>query len=213
MRYLILPFLALLAFNSFGQTQREMSREISRAMFRGDIEKFDSLIQNGYDIHSITEKERWNLLHRELVSVTLEPKIEMIAHLIKNGVDVNGIDYYGYSPLHYAARTKNKEVAKCLLDAGAEINTVSKDGDTPLRLVFEVKPYDIEIVKLLLSRGADMDHSNKGGASIYELVKIICWEKDDLPIVEVFDRYRKGKQLQHKIKSIKTTFYLEMFSS
>jgi hypothetical protein len=40
-----------------------MSREISRAMFQRDIEKFDSLIQDGYDIHSVTEEERWNLLH------------------------------------------------------------------------------------------------------------------------------------------------------
>ncbi|TSE02760.1 ankyrin repeat domain-containing protein [Aquimarina algiphila] len=175
-----------------------MSRQISRAMFLGDIEKFDFLIQNGYDIHSVTEKERWNLLHRALVSVTLEPKIEMITHLIKNGVDINGIDCYGYSPLHYAARTKNKKVAKCLLDAGAEINTVSNEGDTPLRLVFEIKPYDIEIVNLLLLRGVDMDHSNMGGASIHELVKVICWEKDDLPIIEIFDRYRKGKTSYNK---------------
>jgi hypothetical protein len=41
-----------------------------------------------------------------------------------------------------------------------------------------------------------MDHSNTGGTSIYELVKIICWKKNDLRIIEIFDRYRKEKTSQ-----------------
>ncbi len=170
-----------------------MDREILRAIFKGDIDKFNQIIQEGYDVHFITEKERWNLLHRALVSVTLEPKTEMINHLIKCNVNVNGIDYYGYTPLHYAARIKNVKIIEMLLNSGAEIDPVENKGQTPLRIAFQTKPYDLEVVNLLLSRGANMDHSINGNASVFELVKTICWAKNDLQIVEIFNKYRNEK--------------------
>lgn len=166
-------------------------REISRVIFKGDIDAFDEIVRQGYNIHSITEKEHWNLLHRALVSVTLKPKIEMINHLIECRVNVNGIDVYGYTPLHYAARTKNLKIIALLLNSGAEIDLVENEGSTPLKLTFQKKPYNLDVVRLLLSRGANMNHSINGGLSIYELVKIICHKEQEFQIVDLFDTYKK----------------------
>lgn len=80
----------------------------------------------------------------------------------------------GYTPLHVAAENVRQGMAKLLLDAGAEINTQSLDGKTPLFLAVrsdvypEVDPTTTDphcrclaeemsstLVKMLLAAGAD----------------------------------------------------------
>ncbi|UII26827.1 ankyrin repeat domain-containing protein [Fulvivirga maritima] len=167
-----------------------MSREVSRAILKGDIDKLEGLIQQGYDVHNVTEKESWNLLHRALVSVSITPKVDMIKYLIDKGVEVNSVDVYGYTPLHYAARVKSVPVIQCLLQAGADVDPVSEDGETPLRLTFQNHPFSLEAVGLLLMHGANIDHSHNGGTTIYDLAKLVCHEQSDLAIVDLMENRR-----------------------
>lgn len=165
-----------------------MNEDIMRAIFKGDIEKFDTLLEQGIDASVVTENEHWNLLHRSLVSVSLTPKPEIISKLINSGVDVNTRDCYGNTPLHYAARLKNLELMEILLNAGAEIDPVNKDGLTPLRLMLLTKPANLKAIELLLSRGANMDQSVEGGITVREYAKIIS-HGDNRGIIELFDQY------------------------
>ena len=53
--------------------------------------------------------------------------------------EVNAKDSQGETPLHYAARNTNKDVAQLLIDYDADINRVSeRRKETPL--VFESSP-------------------------------------------------------------------------
>lgn len=168
-----------------------MCRDIMIAIFGGDTDKFDELVrQHGVDINMVTEPDKWNFLHRALVSVIKSPDPRMIRHLIARGIPVNAKDRYGNTPLHYAARSKNVEAIRALLDAGADVDAVNDDGITPLREVLLRKPTILEAVDLLLSRGADMHQSREGGVSVKEYVKAIA-HGDDRKLLDLFERYER----------------------
>jgi uncharacterized protein len=165
-----------------------MSREIGRALFENDVVKFNSLIAGGVDINSVTNEEGWNLLHRSLITVSKPPAVEMVKHLVVKGVDVSATDCYGNTPLHYAARLKMPELVEVLLDAGSQIDAMNLDGVIPLRESLLSKPVCLAIVELLLSRGANMNHSHQGGATVLEYAKTIV-HGADAELLEVFRRH------------------------
>lgn len=166
-----------------------MDRDIMMAVLKGDTDAFDELArQHAVDINMVTESDNWNFLHIALVSVSQTTDPQMIRHLIACGVHVNAKDRYGNTPLFYAARAKNVEAMKALLDAGAEVDTKNADGITPLRELLAKKPYNLEAVDLLLSQGADMHQTNEGGLSVKNYVKKIAQE-EDRKLLDLFESY------------------------
>ena len=63
--------------------------------------------------------------------------------------------------LIYASRLGSIEVARVLLDAGAEVNQISRYGWSPLLAATQNRNY--QLAKFLLERGADVNIANKGG--------------------------------------------------
>jgi uncharacterized protein len=163
-----------------------MVREIARAINRGDIDKFDTLIAGGVRIDETTEVEKWNFLHLSLMFSSASSNLQMIKHIINLQVDVNAADCYGNTPLHYASQLKNCELISALLDAGANINAVNLDGVTPLRESLLKKPYNRDVIKLFLLRGADVTNPNSLGRSDLDFVKIIS-HGEDADIIKLFE--------------------------
>jgi ankyrin repeat protein len=60
----------------------------------------------------------------------------------------------GLTPLQYAARDGRLDVAKILLDSGADINLVEANGITPL--VMAIVNNRVEVARFLIDRGADI---------------------------------------------------------
>ena len=165
-----------------------MSREAMRAIFKDDVEKFNSLVEADLDVLAITEKEKWNFLHRALVSITMKPTPQMIKRLIELDVGVNAVDSYGNTPLHYAARLKDVDIMKVLLDAGAEVNHLNFDKISPLRHMLLSRPTDLEAFELLLSSGADLEYCSDGGISDKEYVNTIA-HGEDAQLLNVLEKY------------------------
>jgi ankyrin repeat protein len=88
---------------------------------------------------------------------------------IAAGTNLNEKDPFGgSSPLISAALFGKTEMAKLLLDAGADLNFQNNDGSTALHTSsFFCRP---EIVKMLLDKGADKTIRNKYGSTAYESV-------------------------------------------
>lgn len=106
---------------------------------------------------------------------------------IQAGSNLNEKDPFGgSSPLITAAVFGKPEMARTLIDAGADINFANNDGSTPLHTAaFFCRP---EIVRMLLDKGADKTIKNKYGATPYESVAG--------PFTEVKDAYdMMGKML------------------
>lgn len=81
-----------------------------------------------------------------------------IQYILSKGLDLNDEDMFGYIPLHIAVGANNRELIDIFLQHGADINCV--DG---LKCNCLFKTYDIETVKYLIERGANVNQVNKYG--------------------------------------------------
>ncbi len=169
-----------------------LSREVMRAIFDGDVERFEALVAQGFDVHTVTQPDNWNLLHRALVSLSIPPIPRMIEHLVRRGVGVNVADRYGNTPLHYAARRKDKEDMEVLLQAGAHVDVLNNHRITPLRLMLSTKPTDLAAVEVLLKHGADPEQHIPGSSSVVEYARTISHDEGSA-LVDLLEKYRKRK--------------------
>jgi ankyrin repeat protein len=132
-----------------------------RAIFDGDCKGIDTLLE-GRDVNLRSEDiDKWNLLHIALVSVSSAPRPEVVRHLIGLGVDVNARDSRQWTPLHFAARTKNPAVVKLLIEAGADVDAMDDEGITPLHQGLLIYPANLEMTEMLLAAGAKPDMLRK----------------------------------------------------
>jgi ankyrin repeat protein len=100
---------------------------------------------------------------------------EMVSLLLTAGADPNVAgNHRGGRPLHYAARgnpagdsKRQVETIRTLLDAGADIHAVDKNGATPLHKA--VRSRCAAAVECLLDAGADPVRRNKPGSTPFHL--------------------------------------------
>lgn len=126
--------------------------------------KVDTLDGDGNSVLSM-------LSHSLLRDCSIEFFNELIAMLIKAGLDVNfkGEDDDSKSPLISAIYYRNVNIARALINAGADANILFNDDDelvTPL--IQAVSNYDTENIELLISEyGADVNFKdNKGNTAL-----------------------------------------------
>lgn len=74
--------------------------------------------------------------------------------VIALGADVNAADNDGWTPLHWATRHDEIDLAAMLLDSGADINRQNEEGMTPL--IMAAAYNYLPLVKYLKDRGADV---------------------------------------------------------
>jgi ankyrin repeat protein len=75
--------------------------------------------------------------------------------LLDGGYDINAFDDLGKTPLHYAVESDRFEVARYLIDRGANVDAhdEARIGNTPLREV--AGNCSLRIAQLLIDAGAD----------------------------------------------------------
>ena len=106
------------------------------------------------DLFTMTSTEVENLFWKELKSKT--PHIEKIGVMLESGlVDVNTKHKWGRNPLHLASRWNRVEIAKILIEAGANLEAKEDNGDTPLHWASDSG--SIGTVELLIEKGANVD--------------------------------------------------------
>ncbi len=104
---------------------------------------------------------RNDLLYTMVMSNTYPMAVNV---LLTCGADANtNSSIYGRTPLHEAAYTGNIEMAKLLIEHGAEINIADKDGKTPLHEA--AGRGKLEVAKLLIEHGADVNATDRLSAT------------------------------------------------
>jgi ankyrin repeat protein len=81
---------------------------------------------------------------------------DVIAALLDGGATADLANPEGETPLMAVARTGNVEAATRLLDAGADVNAIELWGQQSA-LMWAAAQHQPEMIKLLISRGADVD--------------------------------------------------------
>ena len=93
---------------------------------------------------------------------------------LAKGVDINGGDReFGVTALSWAALLNDTEIAKFLIEKGADVNMKSRDGSTPLHSAAFLGR--TEIAELLIQKGADVSSKNYRGETPLD-VSMVDWE-------------------------------------
>ncbi len=99
-----------------------------------------------------------------VVDAVAEGDVVKLQALIADGMDVNEARPDGMTGLHLAAERGDLEVARVLLDAGADVNLVTRLGDyTPLHLAG--RSGHGALVELLVEAGGDVNARTTNGAT------------------------------------------------
>jgi len=105
----------------------------------------------------------------DIHTAVVSGNIDALKQHIAAGTNINEKDPYGgSSPLISASLFGQTEIAKILIDSGADINIQNNDGSTALHVAaFFCRP---EIVKMLLEKKADKAIRNNFSSTAYESV-------------------------------------------
>ena len=132
-------------------------------------------------------KTKKEMMQDILFDAVLENKEKEVKALIELGVDVNMKIPYEFTLLHFAIHYNHIEIAKLLLERGADVRAKNNRGETPLHWA-----KNVETAKLLLDRGADVNAKNNMGdtplhlAKNVEIAKLLIEKGAD---VEAKDKY------------------------
>ena len=102
-----------------------------------------------------TTKVRMGWMSTPLGCAVTGGDLATVRSILSAGASVNMVEKWQgtwWSALHEACRASTEEICEELLDSGAEIDLLSKQG-TPLMVALYVRKY--EMVRLLLKRGAN----------------------------------------------------------
>ncbi len=127
-------------------------KDLWSASKRGDVLAIQRFVTAGADVNA--KKDGWTPLH----FATEHNQIGATRELVKCGAGVNVRDQHGFTALMLA---KTLEHIQLLLQLGADINKHNKNGATALE--YAALSGKEEIVKFLLSKGADPNLSSGKG--------------------------------------------------
>ena len=145
------------------------------ALARRHFQTAELLRHNGADVDVRGEIGR-TLLH----SAACYGDLELVRVLLNYKADVNARTNMGWTTIHYVSHgcqgsvipnicQSLPDVARLLLEHGADMNTQISDGSgtTPLHLSTEFN--NIEVVRVLLEHGANVDAEDSKGRTPYQI--------------------------------------------
>jgi ankyrin repeat protein len=124
---------------------------LHQAAMQGRTDVAALLLAHGADIEARDQQGRTPLL---LTVDQPAASREMVAFLIRNKAQVNARSAAGDTPLQ-AALSRDREIVRMLLDAGANVNVADRYMRTPLHRAVEA--HDLTLVDWLLARGAQVN--------------------------------------------------------
>jgi ankyrin repeat protein len=134
------------------ETQPDGTRPIHWAVFKVDYELLDALIAK--KARADVTNEFGDTPLAEAVKVS---DARIVKTLLDAGAGVEGANLDGESALMLAIKTGELPIVQMLINGGANVNTVEKEhNQTPLMYAAAAKKNAGEMVKLLLSKGADV---------------------------------------------------------
>lgn len=135
---------------------------IHQAAYTGRWERIEFLLNNGADINQRDEKGRTALYH----AACMANQLDIVKRLLARGADIT-LGWEDDTPLYGAVCYSHYEVAKVLIDSGADVNVQVHEGMTPLHIAITLtyEPGVKGIVEYLLTHGARIDIRDDTGAT------------------------------------------------
>ena len=123
-------------------------------------EVFKILLDNGSDVNSVGDYG-YGLLHYCASDECIWDREYVTRVLISKGANVNIKNTFGYTPLSYCASYGNVEVARLLINAGADVHAQDKLGRTAIFPDLDAKTNDyMDILRIQLDAGANINSTD-----------------------------------------------------
>ncbi|MBP5698450.1 MAG: ankyrin repeat domain-containing protein, partial [Alphaproteobacteria bacterium] len=123
----------------------------------------ETLIEGGANIVEQDYEKNTALI----LAATFNSSPNVIDTLIDYGIKVDTTNQYGYNALILAAyENKNLSVLRALIDNNADVNATDQEGHTAL-MAAAIRKRD-DVMKYLISRGADYKARDKNGISVLD---------------------------------------------
>ena len=142
------------------------------ASHNSNVEVLEYLISKGAMVNAKTSGSTTPLHCAALGNSNLD----IIKCLISHGADVNAKDREGWTPLHWLASRdfqvfsppNNVKFFEYLISHGADVNAKDNDGFTALHRIAALEEDGVDVLKLLISKGADV-YGEAGGETPLDL--------------------------------------------
>jgi ankyrin repeat protein len=179
-----------------------MSNDLVKAVYNGDVNKCEELINEGADINVCDTFGNSLLWHAYIKNYH-----EIIFILLNAGVDVNlKSGNLCMCDMHRACAFGNLSFAELLLTCDGNVNIEDVNGKTPLILSVECRynNYSLELVNILIDKGAKINHQDSYGLSVLHYACQRSW----LDAIEVFIKNNANPCLQNSIGYSPITYAL-----
>ena len=135
---------------------------------------------------NVQNKTSQKELRLHLIQAIEKDDLTTVQTLLTNEVDINCIVLFNKTPLTYAIELRSLDIAKLLVEAGAEINAREPVGNARQALHIAVDVADAEFIKFLIDRGADINGQDGCGSTPV----IVASFHGRLEAVQVLSSYR-----------------------
>jgi ankyrin repeat protein len=139
---------------------------LSLAVENASLPMVEKLLKAGADANAVRSSGL-----TPLMTAVHTGNVEVVKALLAHGAEVNAMTNKSRATaLMWAIGDRNKEIAKLLIDAHADVHAVGAKGLTPLLLT--ARNGDIEMVKMLIAAGVNVNESGSDGAHALPLAII-----------------------------------------
>jgi len=116
-----------------------LGNALDHALYRDDVKKAELLVSY---MPEVNQKGLFELtaLHQAASSASSVAS-EVCTFLLDHGADINAMDHKGWTPLMMAVHSKNFDIARLLLERGADAILKNSEGDRALDLLRRAKGY------------------------------------------------------------------------
>ena len=144
---------------------------VTPLMLTTSLEIFNFLIERGADVYAVDQQQR-NVL---LWQIENSGSLAIIKALVEQyHFDVNQTDEAGTSPLMLVAKRKELfateqralNIAKYLVDNGANVNAVDNEGHNVLFYLYKGYALDKRLLQYLIAQGVNVNHLDKSGKNV-----------------------------------------------
>ncbi len=123
----------------------QLEQKLHVAVNGGNLQEAKDLLEMGADVND----DRVGL--KAAICAPCENKKDMVLLLLEHQADINKASgLSNYTPLMEAVSRKEKEIVEILLERGADLSAVNKNGETALDLA-KAKG-DVEIIRLFQNK-------------------------------------------------------------